>query len=96
MNGRQSPYLLLLTALIITAQANIFVHFIPVDHDDMNTADHLAAKAKKPLSFKDRLKSVFGGLTGAKKQNIGGHEQDNHDEVSLFVRLITSTNRILR
>jgi hypothetical protein len=80
--------------MVFTAQANIFVHFIPVDHDDMNAADHLAAKAKKPLSFKDRIKSVFGGLTGTKKQNIGGHEQDNHDEVSLLVWLITSGSRI--
>ena len=65
-------------------QANIFVHFIPVDHDDMNAMDYQAQEGKRPQSFKDRIKSVFGGLSATKKQNIGGHEQDNHDEVSLF------------
>jgi hypothetical protein len=92
MNGRQSPNLLLLTALIFTAQANIFVHFIPVDHDDMNAMDYEAQEAKKPASLRDKVKSVFGGLAATKKQNIGGHEQDNHDEVSLFTLVITSTS----
>lgn len=61
-------------------QANIFVHFIPVDHDDENEKDAALAKLRSP-SIRDRVKSVFSGLT-AKKKNIGGHEQDNHDEVT--------------
>ena len=56
------------------------MHFIPVDHDDMNSGD-----AKKALSVTDRLKSVFGGLTAPKKMIVGGHEQDNHDEVSIIL-----------
>lgn len=56
------------------------MHFIPVDHDDMNSVD-----AKKALSVTDRLKSVFGGLTAPKKMIVGGHEQDNHDEVSIIL-----------
>ena len=55
------------------------MHFVPVDHDIMNDKD---AEATTTLSVTDRLKSVFGGLT-AKKMNVGGHEQDNHDEVSV-------------
>ena len=60
-------------------QANIFVHFIPTDHDEMNEKDQVIAEAKKPPTLTDRIKSVFGF---SKKQLIGGHEQDNHDEVS--------------
>jgi hypothetical protein len=85
---------LFLTAMIFTAQANIFVHFIPVDHDDMNKIDYEEQEAKKPASLRDKVKSVFGGLAATKKQNIGGHEQDNHDEVSLLVWLIPSGSRI--
>ena len=59
------------------------MHFIPVDHDGMNEKDLLSADAKKALSVTDRLKSVFGGLSSTKKMIVGGHEQDNHDEVSV-------------
>ena len=75
---------MILTATYLLVQANIFVHFIPVDHDDMNAKDHFAAKAKKPPSLKDRIKSAFAGLSTPKKLNIGGHEQDNHDEVRII------------
>lgn len=73
-NLRSCPYQLV--------QANIFVHFIPLDHDEMNEKDRVIADAKKPLSVTDRLRSVFTGFS--RKQLIGGHEQDNHDEVRDF------------
>lgn len=59
------------------------MHFIPVDHEVMNEKDMLAAEALNAPSVTDRLKSVFGGLTAPKKMIVGGHEQDNHDEVSV-------------
>ena len=57
------------------------MHFVPVDHDEMNEKDMLMAESKKLPSVSDRFKSVFGGLASSKKK-ISGHEQDNHDEVS--------------
>ena len=55
------------------------MHFIPIDHDEMNEKDRAMAAVKKPPTLTDRIKSVFGF---SKKQLVGGHEQDNHDEVS--------------
>ena len=57
------------------------MHFIPTDHDDENEKDRLAARLANP-TMTDRAKKLFSGLSTTKKQNIGGHEQDNHDEVS--------------
>ena len=45
----------------------------------MNEKDRVIAAVKKPPTLTDRLKSVFGF---SRKQLVGGHEQDNHDEVS--------------
>lgn len=53
--------------------ANLFVHFQPVDHVEMNQLDmEKGAKKQKPIP-KSADESSFKG-------NIGGHEQFNHDE----------------
>lgn len=57
------------------------MHFVPIDHDEMNEKDMLYAESKKPPTVTDRLKNVFGGLAASNKK-ISGHEQDNHDAVS--------------
>lgn len=57
------------------------MHFVPIDHDEMNEKDMLYAESKKPPSVTDRFKKVFGGLAASNKK-ISGHEQDNHDAVS--------------
>lgn len=61
-------------------QANIFVHFIPVDHDEENEKDREKAALLAPPSMAERMKKALAGLV-AKKKNVGGHEQDNHDQV---------------
>lgn len=56
------------------------MHFIPVDHDEQNEKDREAIKAKTPPSLSDKFKSaIFKGFSRTKK--VGGHEQDNHNEV---------------
>lgn len=69
----------------------MFVHFQPVDHEIMNKRD--VEEHKKPLKKVDgvvgHLTSLLTGgkdtkpkavLPRSSKGNIGGHEQDNHDE----------------
>ena len=57
---------------------------MPIDHDEENEKDRSKAAMIKP-SITDRMKKVFAGISGAKaKQNIGGHEQDNHSEVQII------------
>jgi Ankyrin repeats (3 copies) len=60
----------------LLAQANIFVHFKPVNHDENNEKDLVDRLGQKAKGFADTLfhgvKKVIGG-------NIGGHEQHNHD-----------------
>lgn len=59
---------------LYTGQANLFVHFQPVDHVEMNQQDQeKGAKKKKSQLLKSADESSFKG-------NIGGHEQFNHDE----------------
>jgi hypothetical protein len=50
--------------------ANIFVHFKPLDHDEMNSKD---AALRRRTSAKSSGKSALSRL-------MGGHESDNHDE----------------
>lgn len=57
---------------------------MPIDHDEENEKDRNKAALMKP-SLADRMKKVFAGISGRKaKQNIGGHEQDNHSEVQIM------------
>lgn len=71
--------------------ANVFVHFQPVDHDLMNQRD--VEEHNKPKKKVDGVVGHFASLlSGGKdskskaalsrssKGNVGGHEQDNHDE----------------
>eukprot|EP01041_Mallomonas_annulata_P003566 gene3566-7092_t len=50
--------------------ANIFVHFEPIDHEEMNAKDHPMATVDR--SFLKRTKRQFGG-----------HEQNNLDEAAI-------------
>jgi hypothetical protein len=55
--------------------ANIFVHFKPVDHEEMNKEDaNLRRRAASKSSG-----SSFGSLS----RLMGGHEDSNHDERNL-------------
>ena len=60
---------------------------MPLDHDDENEKDDAVRKLANP-SLTDRVKKVFSGLA-KKKQNIGGHEQDNHSEVWVMHLLLS-------
>jgi hypothetical protein len=62
-----------------TMYANVFVHFIPIDHDEINEHD----EALRVQQSKQTKGGLFSKLLGGKSSNIGGHEQDNHDEASL-------------
>lgn len=69
-------------------QANVFVHFQPVDHEAMNQHDvEEALKPKKKIDgITSHITNMLFPARDAKKVmpqrkgNIGGHEQDNHDE----------------
>jgi hypothetical protein len=92
LHGRPYP-------LVGRYYANIFVHFIPVDHDEENAKDQEDKKNRDlsgqgfravPYSkFKDevpslvdKVKAFFSGESESnKRNNIGGHEQTNHNEV---------------
>jgi len=76
--------------------ANVFVHFQPIDHEEVQSHDRelraaaAAANAKSsifsnpfassPGSKKTKKETVTSHL---KKAKIGGHEQDQHDEESI-------------
>lgn len=49
--------------------ANLFIHFVPVDHDEMNDRDF----NKNSHPFKETTRDV----------KVGGHEQSNHDQADL-------------
>eukprot|EP01031_Cornospumella_fuschlensis_P032222 gene32222-38973_t len=61
--------------------ANVFVHFKPLDHDQLNQADeqeHLAARKNEG----SLLTKLFGGSSSKSKveeKDVGGHEQSNLD-----------------
>lgn len=72
----------------------MFVHYIPIDHDDVNEKDEeerkLAAEnAKlnaKKAGFMGSITGLFKGHKGSSQsvnKNIGGHEQDNHEDASI-------------
>jgi len=49
--------------------ANIFVHYIPVDHDEMNEK-----------TFNKKMPKTSQGFIGEVEKHIGGHEQSNHGD----------------
>jgi ankyrin repeat protein len=64
------------------------VHYIPLDHDDMNKFDRDDAveKAKNAPSVVHNVANIIRGAfkgKSAKKESIGGHEQSNHDELEV-------------
>lgn len=69
----------------MSAQANIFVHYIPVDHDDLNEKDHEDAEVAEDRKRASKTKSVVAKAVLARNRGIGGHEHDNHDEVTLHL-----------
>mmetsp|Transcript_646 Transcript_646/g.659 ORF Transcript_646/g.659 Transcript_646/m.659 type:complete len:423 (+) Transcript_646:139-1407(+) len=48
--------------------ANIFVHFKPVDHDEMNAKDHGTKISSKKVK-----------VPASQPKTMGGHEHDNHE-----------------
>ena len=76
-----NPLLILWTS----TQANIFVHYIPVDHDDMNEKDHEVAEVAEERKTASKMKAVAAKAALARNRDIGGHEHDNHDEVTLYL-----------
>jgi hypothetical protein len=71
-------------------QANIFVHYIPVDHDDLNEKDHEAAEVAEDRKRISKTKSVAAKAALARNRDIGGHEHDNHDEVTLHLYTVNT------
>ena len=61
--------------------ANIFVHFKPVDHDDINEQEQ-AERASQTMTGKmtAHVKKFF---SRRKMEKISGHEQTNHDAAEL-------------
>jgi len=49
--------------------ANIFVHYIPVDHDEMNEK-----------TFNRKMPKTSQGFIASDEKHIGGHEQSNHGD----------------
>jgi prolyl 4-hydroxylase len=56
--------------------ANVFVHFIPVNHEE-NNKKHLSS----PSFASPRIKAIRNTRDSFKK--VGGHEQSNHDDLEL-------------
>ena len=78
-----NPLLILCTS----TQANIFVHYIPVDHDDMNEKDHEVAEVAEERKTVSKMKAVAAKAALARNRDIGGHEHDNHDEVTPYLSI---------
>eukprot|EP00596_Hydrurales_sp_CCMP1899_P004049 CAMPEP_0119051006 /NCGR_PEP_ID=MMETSP1177-20130426/72760_1 /TAXON_ID=2985 /ORGANISM="Ochromonas sp, Strain CCMP1899" /LENGTH=474 /DNA_ID=CAMNT_0007030053 /DNA_START=344 /DNA_END=1768 /DNA_ORIENTATION=+ len=83
LHGRPYP-------LVGRSYANIFVHFIPVDHEELNNNDEAAAAesaAEKLKNTPSRVKKLTDHITGlfksSKKEKISGHEGANHDEAEV-------------
>ena len=72
----------------MSTQANIFVHYIPVDHDDMNEKDHEAAEVAEERKKISKTKAVAAKAAIARNRDIGGHEHDNHDEVTSYLYIM--------
>mmetsp|Transcript_30411 Transcript_30411/g.67256 ORF Transcript_30411/g.67256 Transcript_30411/m.67256 type:complete len:563 (-) Transcript_30411:223-1911(-) len=90
MHGRPFP-------LVGRSYANLFVHFQPVDHSKMNLVDaeeqETARIAMNKLNKAKSSSSLLGMLIPSMRaKNVGGHEQDNHDEdhVKLHLAAIDS------
>lgn len=67
------------------AYANLFVHYQPIDHEEVNARDRQlaeAAKNKNALSFFgiNSNKQYKAPTVSRRAAKIGGHEQDQHDE----------------
>ena len=68
--------------------ANVFVHFIPIDHDQVNEHDKQLAleKARLPATsqnVKESMEKVKDLLKNTRSRLIGGHEHHNHDEETI-------------
>lgn len=61
--------------------ANIFVHFIPIRHDENNQNYFKNPKSGKPINRKPL--SIGNERKYHKNDKIGGHEQSNHDDAEL-------------
>lgn len=68
--------------------ANVFVHYKPIDHDEMNERDRLIREGKLDeaedvkLDKQPSISRVFSrnAVGTGKFQKIGGHEQDQHED----------------
>lgn len=67
--------------------ANVFIHFSPIDHDEMNEKDEKLRKPEVLSMFQSNVvkegnKKLKDTLLDVRKR-IGGHEQSNHDDETL-------------
>jgi hypothetical protein len=83
LHGRPYP-------LVGRYYANIFVHFIPVNHEELNSndqaiaAESAAEKVKNtPSTVKKLMDHIIGLFKRSKKEKICGHEGANHDEAEV-------------
>ena len=61
-----------------TFYANIFVHFAPIDHDENNKLVHPGRRITP-----EQNKIMHSNRLNPKGNNIGGHEQSQHDDIDL-------------
>jgi ankyrin repeat protein len=68
--------------------ANIFVHYVPIDHDDNNNYDPIIHPELKNTIKKNK------NIKPLDKKNIGGHEQDNTHEDAIEKHLMEHDNEV--
>jgi len=69
--------------------ANVFIHFIPVTHDENNEKYFKNPRSAKPIN---RKPLTFD--SSRKHEKIGGHEQSNHDDAELQNRIEDHTEEL--
>lgn len=68
-----------------TNQANVFVHFSPIDHDEENEKYFNQAHKKISPKIARQMQQMKKTLADVRKKvgKVGGHEHDNHDEETI-------------
>lgn len=72
----------LLLVLLFFHQANVFVHYKPLDHEENNRRDHEPKQAASSSSSSS-LAAITLQAMKERYMRIGGHEQNNHDKESV-------------
>ena len=74
--------------------ANLFIHYIPVDHDEMNVKDD---EEQHNVMAKKRALGNHPYRASSGERKVSGHEQSNHDieEISQHMNLIQEKEKVM-